>query len=260
MDIYTIYKATNTVNGKVYIGFDSNWPSRQQQHLIESAADDPEDGSIFHKALRKYGSSAFTWVVLCQSRDGEHLLNEKEGYYIELYNSHYIEGYGYNMTYGGEGTLGRVHTKKTRKKISESKKNRPRTLKEQEFMKRLNESKRGVPQTQAHKEKRAAALMGHETPQETREKISKSLTGKKKGPLSKETKQKISVANTGRPSPLRGTKQSKDLIEKRTHTQTKKTKKKISQALEGKPKSAAHKENLRKAWELRRQRMNHINI
>lgn len=260
MNTYSIYKATNTINQKIYIGFDSSWPTRQQQHLMESAGPNPDDGSVFHKAIRKYGPDAFIWEVLCQSRDGNHLLNEMEGYFIRLYNSHYLDGHGYNMTYGGEGTLGRVHTEETRKKMSEKKKNRQLTVKEREAIRRLNESKRGVPQTEEHKQKRSAALMGHETPQETREKISKSLAGKKKGPLLEETKRKISLANTGRPSSLKGKPQSEELIKKRTHSQTKKTKKKISQALEGKPKSETHKENLRKAWELRRQRMSLINI
>jgi len=30
MIIYTIYKCVNTINGKVYIGFDSQWPNRQK--------------------------------------------------------------------------------------------------------------------------------------------------------------------------------------------------------------------------------------
>ena len=32
MNIYTIYRATNTINGKVYIGFDSAWPKRKRGH------------------------------------------------------------------------------------------------------------------------------------------------------------------------------------------------------------------------------------
>lgn len=257
MHTYTIYKAINTINQKIYIGFDSSWPTRQQQHLMESAGPNPDDGSVFHKAIRKYGPDAFTWEVLCQSRDGDHLLNEMEGYFIRLYNSHYLDGHGYNMTYGGEGTLGRVHTEETRKKISEAAKGRKHS---QETLEKMSASLRGVPKSEESNRKRSESLMGHETLQETREKISKSLMEKKKGPLPEKTKQKISIANIGRPSTLKGKKQSEELVKKRTHSQTKKTKKKISQALEGKPKSEAHKENLRKAWELRRQRMTHINI
>jgi phage pi2 protein 07 len=31
MKIYTIYKATNTINGKSYVGFDSCWPKRKEK-------------------------------------------------------------------------------------------------------------------------------------------------------------------------------------------------------------------------------------
>lgn len=177
MNTYTIYKATNTINQKIYIGFDSSWPTRQQQHLMESAGPNPDDGSVFHKAIRKYGPDAFTWEVLCQSRDGEHLLNEMEGYFIRLYKSHYLDGHGYNMTYGGEGTLGRVHTKETRRKIGDAKKNRPLTVKEREAIQRLNEWQKGRPKSEESNRKRSESLMGHETPQETREKMSRKKKG-----------------------------------------------------------------------------------
>jgi len=36
MNIYSIYKATNKITGKIYIGFDSNWPKRKKRHLSNS--------------------------------------------------------------------------------------------------------------------------------------------------------------------------------------------------------------------------------
>lgn len=220
MNTYTIYKATNTINQKIYIGFDSSWPTRQQQHLIESAGPNPDDGSIFHKAIRKYGSDAFTWEVLCQSRDGEHLLNEMEGYFIRLYNSHYLDGHGYNMTYGGEGALGRVQTEETRKKISKAAKGRKHS---KETLEKMSASLRGVPKSPESNKKRSESLMGHTTSKKTRKKISKKLKGTTKfynphtnecrqcvpgtepdgfirgGPkLTQETKEKLRVYRTGK--------------------------------------------------------------
>ena len=46
-------------------------------------------------------------------------LCEKEIVYIQIYNSHYMDGYGYNMTLGGEGTNGYIYTKEDKLKMSE---------------------------------------------------------------------------------------------------------------------------------------------
>jgi group I intron endonuclease len=116
--IYTIYKATNLVNGKSYIGFDSCWPNRKVEH--ENNARKGIEFA-FYKALRKYGKESFEWSVLYQSEDREHTLNTMESHYIKECKSHLQEN-GYNMTYGGEGTIGRVLSEQTKKKISNSKK------------------------------------------------------------------------------------------------------------------------------------------
>jgi succinate dehydrogenase/fumarate reductase flavoprotein subunit len=42
--------------------------------------------------------------------------------YIQTYNSYYIFGKGYNMTYGGDGLNGYIYTEEDRKKMSEIKK------------------------------------------------------------------------------------------------------------------------------------------
>ena len=64
MNIYTIYKATNTINGKVYIGFDSKWPRRAQDHKSSSFNEKHKDHhSYFHRAIRKYGWNNFIWEV-----------------------------------------------------------------------------------------------------------------------------------------------------------------------------------------------------
>lgn len=77
---------------------------------------------MFHRAIRKYGWDSFTWEVLEQSEDGQLLLSEREEFYIRKFNSHCVHGNGYNMTFGGEATLGWVPSEETRKKISEANK------------------------------------------------------------------------------------------------------------------------------------------
>jgi group I intron endonuclease len=95
MFIYSIYKLTNQLTGKVYIGFDSKPVYRQKQHQYKHK----KINTKFYRSIRKYGWENFTWEVIYQSKDGEHCLNIMEPYFINHYNS-LIEGY--NTTIGGE--------------------------------------------------------------------------------------------------------------------------------------------------------------
>lgn len=102
-----IYKATNRVTGKPYIGYDSAWPKRQQQHL--NVAFNPKHQtyhSIFHRAIRKYGANTFIWEILFSSNNATHTLTNMEPHFIREHQTHYLTGHGYNMTYGGEGHRG----------------------------------------------------------------------------------------------------------------------------------------------------------
>jgi group I intron endonuclease len=107
MRIYTIYKATNTVNNKSYIGFDSAWPRRIAHHK-STAKLGTATAYPFYNAIRKYGWDLFIWEPIYQSTDREHCLGIMENYFINE-NRTYI-GYddcnGYNLTLGGEGTFG----------------------------------------------------------------------------------------------------------------------------------------------------------
>lgn len=115
-----IYKATNTINGKPYIGFDSDWPARKHDHLRDSF--NPRKRSyffVFHKAIRKYGSDAFTWEIIHKSEDVQYTKNVMESRLIQENNSHYLYGHGYNMTLGGEGATGCLHGPSFRKACSD---------------------------------------------------------------------------------------------------------------------------------------------
>ena len=94
MNIYTIYRATNCVNGKVYIGFDSSWPSRKLNHKAASKT----QSCKFYNAIRKYGWDSFVWEVIYQSLDYNHTLNTMEDYFIKEHDSIFC---GYNSKNGG---------------------------------------------------------------------------------------------------------------------------------------------------------------
>lgn len=113
MNIYSIYKATNIINGKVYIGFTSlTVDDRINTHLKNSKNNIV---TKFYNGIRKYDWDNFTWEIIYQSLDGDHTLNVMENYFILEHDSFKK---GYNSTLGGEGVIGYLHTKKTRDQIS----------------------------------------------------------------------------------------------------------------------------------------------
>jgi group I intron endonuclease len=77
---------------------------------------------LIHRAIRKYGIKNFRLDILYQSKDYQHTISVMEEYFIEKNQSHYTQ-HGYNLTWGGEGTPGLKHTKKSRKKMSRISKN-----------------------------------------------------------------------------------------------------------------------------------------
>lgn len=120
MVIYSIYKATNKITGKCYIGFACNFTERKRTHKKRYKTTKTK----FYDAIKSYGWDNFDWEVIYQSLDSNHCLTVMEPYFISELNS--IEN-GYNMTFGGEGTLGHSmkgkikHTDQTKALLSELK-------------------------------------------------------------------------------------------------------------------------------------------
>lgn len=102
MAIYSIYRFTNLVNGKVYIGKTTRNPElRLQEHILDAVKG---SNHLIHRAIRKYGIAVFEYQVIYNTFD-EHYLNEAEQLFITEYRS-YAKQYpehGYNMVPGGEG-------------------------------------------------------------------------------------------------------------------------------------------------------------
>lgn len=96
-----IYKITNKINGKVYIGktertIEIRWKEHQKNAKYEE--------KLFHiplyKAFNKYGIENFSieYIEECATN----ILNEREQYWIKFFDSC---GNGYNCTLGGDGSL-----------------------------------------------------------------------------------------------------------------------------------------------------------
>lgn len=111
MKIYTIYRVTNLVNNKVYIGYTENWPYRINGHNHDRKYGKVEH-KPFYRAIQKYGWENFVWEPIYQSKDEEHTLKEMEPYFINEYRSwiRFEDSNGYNVTKGGEGATGYKRT------------------------------------------------------------------------------------------------------------------------------------------------------
>lgn len=89
-----IYKVTNKVNGKSYIGQTRyTLEFRWRQHLHK------KDKTYFHNAIRKYGAENFSAEILEECPYSN--LNEREIFYIAKYETFKK---GYNLTIGGDGS------------------------------------------------------------------------------------------------------------------------------------------------------------
>lgn len=111
-----VYKVTNIVNGKMYIGRTTQGLyKRKWSH--ESRARNYKN-TTFYKAIRKYGENNFVWEIIEECNDKD-TLNAREIHYIEQYDS--FGRSGYNETIGGEGVEGYKHTKEVCEAIRKQK-------------------------------------------------------------------------------------------------------------------------------------------
>ena len=94
-----IYKITNKINDKAYIGqaidIESRW-SKEKSRAFQP--DSTEYNKTLSKAFRKYGIDNFSFEIIEECEMS--VLDEREIYYIAIYNT-YFEGY--NETTGGNG-------------------------------------------------------------------------------------------------------------------------------------------------------------
>jgi group I intron endonuclease len=170
-----IYKATNLVNGKVYIGQTiKGLAKRRAEHLFWSSHG---SGLYIHNAIRKYTDANFVWDVIdmCESRSE---LNIRECYWIKEYKSN-DSSFGYNMTSGGDSPRGYKMSESAKKKIADSKRGKPRS---EETKRKLSLSHMGI-------------ALGRKMPREAIEKRLQTMRGYRH---SEETKRKIGLTSMGR--------------------------------------------------------------
>ena len=180
-----IYKITNKLNGKVYIGQSRDIDARWRQHI------NAKDNFAIHNAIKKYGEENFKFEVLLECPAD--MLNVWERDMIALYDC--MSPYGYNLTEGGEGCK---CSEETRLKLSNIRKGKHFS---EETKHKISESMKGKkrqPFSAETKKKMSDVRKGIQLSEETRLKMSEAKKGKKRQPFSAEHKRKISESYKGR--------------------------------------------------------------
>lgn len=95
-----IYKITNNINEKCYIGQSKDIEARWKKHISVYNNKTAPNYKLY-RAMRKYGLASFRFEVIEECEPEE--LNSREIYWIQYYDS-FLNGY--NMTLGGEACNG----------------------------------------------------------------------------------------------------------------------------------------------------------
>lgn len=112
MNTAHIYRITNLVNGKMYIGFTSVNPDKRFiKHKYEATG---ACRMPIARAIRKYGLENFLFDIIYCSDDVKHCLEVMEPYFINHYDT---LKHGYNAHTGGKAQLGRKCSIETKEKM-----------------------------------------------------------------------------------------------------------------------------------------------
>lgn len=218
-----IYKITNLLDNKIYIGQD-----------LKNNPNYYGSGIYLKNSIKLLGKNNFKKEIIeyCKTKDE---LNEREIFWIKELNS--TSPNGYNLSKGGDGGDTYTHQNEERKKEIIQKRlesieknggvyNKGKKMSDEQ-KKKISESRRGIKTpnrkkitlTEEHKNNISKSCKGKEINEDTRKKLSESRKGKK---LSDEIKDKISENLKGNENAL-GYKHTED------------GKRKISESKKGKP-------------------------
>lgn len=218
-----VYKITNKINGKFYIGSAAESFSSRWKGHINKLNRQKHRNRYLQSAWNKYKEENFVFSILlvCESTD---CLKYEQVFLDNL--KPWDDNIGYNICKIAGSTLGVKFSDESKKKLSES--------------------KTGLKRTEEAKKRVSEGMMGRVVSSETRAKISAALTGKK---LSQETRNKISEVQKGRASPRKGKPVSQKEKERLAtlnigRKASEETRKKISEGNRGRVISQDHRQKL----------------
>ena len=168
-----VYRVTNLINGKVYIGQTiKNFEDYKNIHIKQAfkPTREKDKRKYFYNALRKYGDVNFKWEIMAVGYSKEEL-DMVEISFIFINKSFGEDGenfdnkFGYNMTKGGDSVKGLVFTEEHRKKLSDSDKNRVFT---KEHCDNLSKASKGVKKSKKACESMSLCRLGKKSSEVTK--------------------------------------------------------------------------------------------
>ena len=220
-------------NGKQYVGQTiQRLGDRFNQHKCTARTGD----ELLYRAIRKYGWDNFSYDIFWRGECTQVELNEWEKYGIKLLSSHKSTGRGYNVDWGG--SKGKKRDKETSARAGAKRRGSKHSAESIARMRVSNKLAGACPIKRANL---SAARRRRPPPSpETRKKMSESLIGKNKGKKrTPEARARMSAAAKKR-GPHGPCSES--------------ARNNMSKAQKGRVFTDEHRERLRQAWVLRRQR------
>lgn len=198
-----LYRITNLTNGNDYVGITVDYKKRWRDHIRDGRLPEKQGESLIAKAIRKYGPDNFKYEVISIARTWN-IGADLERIARKL-------GMGkYNRTEGGEGVTGMRHSDEAKAKMRAAKLGKKREITPEHRAKLIanGQARKGIPKTAEHKTNMSKARKGYKLgprPQEVKDKISASSTGKKQSPERVARMSEIKLAEHARKRELNGT-------------------------------------------------------
>jgi len=180
-----IYKITNMINNKSYIGqTKTTLQKRWSKHCYTSFTS--KKNIKFHNAIKKYGTECWNLEILEETNE----LNEREIYWISHYDTF---NSGYNSTIGGrQGSS-----------VSEETKTKMRKPKPVGFGEKISKVQKGIKKSKEHNEKNSKSHIG-KIPwnKNIKNPYSEEVLLKMKHPRSEHFRKQLSIDRQGEGNPF----------------------------------------------------------
>lgn len=212
-----IYKITNILDGKYYVGSSIEVEKRWDRHR-EALRRGGHKNDKLQNAWTYWGEHTFIFEHIEDLHDKtEEQIRAREDVYLAICKEH--PDTNYNCCYDSRGgSLSDYTIEKIKRKCAAV----PRT---EEWRRKIGEANRRRKVTVETRAKISKSLMGHVYPQKTeatREKLRLAITGLKRGPMSHDHREKLRIASTGK-------KHSPETIAKMRRPKSEETKRRMSE-------------------------------